>query len=536
METDFVTIVSCDIVGHSTAEEPVQVARVTAINGIVADFLGDEVVWTSGGDGGHVLFWQEAWEEPVLDLVVRLREWSLEARVPLRITCHRGEVRHITGASGGVQPVGAGINDAGALLERMDDGIVATDGFRRAVSRETGIEFHDPQRLLGNDRRLHLVHLMSIGPLRSSWGTSLESDHTALHRAVADGSSWDILYRAKRIWQVSSNDLAVKRCVEQAVEPPKLTFTDRYTGKELLNPFLGQSDRDELTEMLRLGKLVERRRGEFVCRFGDPGDSLFVILRGEVGVFNSEGEGAVEALHTHHPGEIVGELAYALNRERTADLVALTDVALLSFRYEDVRLLSNAPVGSVAARDVASFINYRALQHVSDNAPYLLGAERDGPLSSGEREWDETLASMRSHVELITLSRLLHLSLDDVEAPKAKGIYILAGGALEIGGRQLRGSDFPVLWVNLPRFLVRKSARYAVRSQVVKVLWISARGVDELEPTQRAALHEALTTAATEPERPGSTLNQVGTNTGTVFQIDHLAGDIHVHPKAEPHD
>ncbi|SDH60251.1 Cyclic nucleotide-binding domain-containing protein [Lentzea fradiae] len=531
-----VTIVSCDVVGHSSADETDQVARVEAINAIVDAHLGEDVVWASGGDGGHVLFWQDDWREPALGLVRALRSWSLDASVPLRITCHRGTARRVVGAGGAVQPVGAAINEAGALLDRVDDGITVTDAFRLAVGADAGVEFHDPVRLLGNDGRLHPVHLMSIGPLRSSWGTSLESDHRGLRRAVAHGSSWDILYHAKRIWQASSHDPAVKRCVEEAVEPPKLTFTDRR-GREVLNPFLGQSDRDELVEMLRLGKLVERRRGEFICRYGDAGDSLFVILRGEVGVFNSEGEGAVEALHTHRRGEIVGELAYALARKRTADVVAMTDVALLSFRYDDVHLLSNAPVGSVAARNVASFINYRALQHIADNAPYLLGPDRDGPLSAGRRGWDETLASLRSRVELITLRRLpVQLSIEDVEAPKPKGIYVLARGTLEAGGRLFRGSDFPVLWVNVPRFPTERSTRYAVRSRMVKVLWIGAKGIDELDPDQKKALHEALTATVAEPSRTGSTLNRVETNTGTVVQIDRVLGDLHVHPAPEPHD
>lgn len=537
-ELSLVTIVSCDIVGHSSANGRDQVMRVTAINAIVAETVsaGADVVWASGGDGGHVVFRQEEWERPALDLVIRLRQWSLVARVPLRITCHRGPVSHIVGADGRVQPVGPGINDAATLLAHTGDGIVASEAFRVAVTAD--IEFHDSRRLLGKDGRLHVIHLMSFGASRSSWGTSSGSDYEALERAVANGRSWDVLYHAKRIWQASSDDRTVARCIE-AVEPSKLKFTDQRTGKEELNPFLGQPHVDELVEMLKLGKLVERERGEFVCRYGDSGDSLFVILRGEVGVFNSEGERSAEALHTLHQGEIVGELAYALARDRTADLVALTDIALLSFRYNDVHLLSNAPVGSAAARNVALFINYRALQHVSDNAPYLLGPERDGPLNAGERRWDETLASLRRHTKLITLRRLpVELSVDDVaaEAPKPKGIYILAGGTLEIGGQVLKGPDFPVLWVDLPRFLMERSARFEVRSQLVKVLWIGARGIDELDPAQRAALHRALSVTVAEPSLAGGTRNQVGTNSGVVIQAERIIGDVHVHPKAEPHD
>lgn len=541
MEPDLVTIVSCDIVGHTLADERDQVTRVTAINGIVAETIAScsegDVVWASGGDGGHVVFRQEAWELPAIDLALGLQTWSLHERVPLRITCHRGSVSHISGADGRVQPVGSAINDAGTLLAKVDEGIVTSDAFRRAVSAEARVDFHDPRWLLGNDGRLHSIYLMSAGPSRSCWGALRENDYTALERAVTDGRSWDILYHAKRIWQASSDDRTVERCVE-AVEPSKLKFTDTRTGKEELNPFLGQPHVDELIEMLRLGKLVERARGEFICRYGDSGDSLFVILRGEVGVFHSEGEerpGCAEALHTLRQGEIVGELAYALARDRTADLVALTDVALLSFRYKDVQLLSNAPVGSAAARNVALFINYRALQHVSDNAAYLLGPDRNGPLNAGSRRWEATLTSLRRHTRLITLHRLpVHLTLDAVaaEAPKPKGIYVLAGGTLEADGQLLEGSDFPVLWVDLPRFLVARSAKYAVRSQLVKVLWIGARGIDGLDPAQREALHRTLSDTVAEPSQVQA-FNQVESNRGVVIQAERIVGDVHVHPRPE---
>ncbi|MEV6241771.1 cyclic nucleotide-binding domain-containing protein [Lentzea sp. NPDC051838] len=528
VELVLVTIVSCDIVGHSAADIDVQVARVAAINAIV-DACAD-VVWASGGDGGHVLFQQEEWEQPALDLAFALRAWSLDERVPLRIACHRGPVRTIVGAGGCVQPVGPGINDAGKLLGHWDDGILVSEEFRLATS-SAAVEFHDPRRLLGNDGRLQSIYLMSSGTSRSHWSTAAESDHEGLRRAVSEGRSWDILHLAKRIWQASSDDRLVARCVE-AIEPAKLKFTDTRTGKDELNPFFGLPDLDEPIEMLKLGKLVERRRGEFICRYRDRGDSLFVILRGEIGVFNSEGEGSADALHTLRQGEIVGELAYALARDRTADLVALTDVALLSFRYEDVHLLA----GSAAARSVARFINYRALQHVSDNAPYLLGPDRSGPLNAGERRWDETLASLRGHAELITLRRLpVQLTSDSVaaEAPKPKGIYILAAGTLEAGGKVLKGTDFPVLWVDLPRFLSARSTKYAVRSQVVKVLWIGARGIDGLDPVQREALHRTLSRTVADLAEAGGAYNRVESNQGVVIQADRIIGDVHVHPRTE---
>ena len=81
-------IVSCDIVRHSSAEFEQQISRVAALNAIVAEVIqtcGEETVWASGGDGGHVLFRQAGWHSHAIELIARLRQWSIESQVPLRV-------------------------------------------------------------------------------------------------------------------------------------------------------------------------------------------------------------------------------------------------------------------------------------------------------------------------------------------------------------------------------------------------------------------------------------------------------------------
>lgn len=51
-------IVSCDIVGHSLADMQHQLSQIVDINNIVGQVIAacgeKDVVWASGGDGGHV--------------------------------------------------------------------------------------------------------------------------------------------------------------------------------------------------------------------------------------------------------------------------------------------------------------------------------------------------------------------------------------------------------------------------------------------------------------------------------------------------
>jgi hypothetical protein len=500
-----VAVVSCDIFGHYSSTSRVQVARVAAINEIVASTIelcepGD-VVWLSGGDGGHIVFRQDQWQDAALRLIFQLRQWSDAEGVPLRITGHRGEIAYIRGADGRVQPVGQGINDAGWLLTQSSrEGVVVSDAFRRGIESsavEPPVEFHEPRTVPGRDDVPRLLFLMSTDRVRSSWIDSTQGDRAALKLSVRQDGGWDVLYFAKRIWQVHSADREVAVALE-SVKLHHLRYTDGRSPVDV-NPFFAHLQPDELEEVLRLGQLVERKRGDVICRHGEAGDTMFVILRGQVGVYNSEGEGfdgSPEPKHVHRRGEIVGELAYALSRNRTADLVALSDVALLSFNNADLQSrMSSNQVGATTSRQVSTFVNYRVLQHVGDNAPYLLGPRRTGPLAIGPRGWPQTLSGLRKYCELITVdTRVLDLTLNDLPRSDSqhRGLCILAAGVLQADDVLLDGADFPVLWVDAPNLLPLRPRTYRVQDEPVKVLQIAAEGIDQLAPRQREALRKAL--------------------------------------------
>src|SRR4051794_33608684 len=96
-EPETAYIVACDIVGHSRSPHVLQRERIGAINSIVREALSgtnDEVVWASGGDGGHVLFEGNAAAQAI-KLTRELRQWALDSDVPLRITAHVGDVSAI---------------------------------------------------------------------------------------------------------------------------------------------------------------------------------------------------------------------------------------------------------------------------------------------------------------------------------------------------------------------------------------------------------------------------------------------------------
>lgn len=509
-------IVSCDIVGHSLADMQHQLSQIVGINNIVEQVIAacgeKDVVWASGGDGGHVVFRQAEWSGSAINLITRFRHWSAETQVPLRVTAHVGSVSSVLGADGRVQLVGDGINMAGWILTRGSaEGVVVSEAFRSAVQLARPvqqIEFHDSRILRDKSLTGQRLMLMSIGSDHSHWATPIESGRGELSNALARGAGWDVLYFAKRIFQTNTVDPQASQAVKR-LHSHQLTYrAPGAVAGGVPNPFFQYLEPSSLHEIVQLGELVERRYNEIICRYGDKGDTMFVILRGEVGVYKPEGQRSAGPAFTLQEGDIVGELAFALGRNRTADLIALSnDVALLSFNYDDISArLRTAPPGQVAKERVSQFIVGRALEHICHGAPYLLGSERTGPLAVGWPSWQDTLKSLEYDTLLITADRRkLNVTFSEVKDEPERtrsaghGLYILTTGQLRGGVdgiKKVNSDTFPLLWVDIPDVLVLPKFSFKVEAEPVKILYIGAEGLADLELPKREALYSELRRAA----------------------------------------
>jgi CRP/FNR family cyclic AMP-dependent transcriptional regulator len=95
-------------------------------------------------------------------------------------------------------------------------------------------------------------------------------------------------------------------------------------------------------ERLRLSEVVDSRdlpAGETLFHAGEPGESLFVVRRGEVELFIKDTAGQKIVLTVAGEGEIFGELALLDRGARTATAVALVDTQLLELDRGDLLLL-----------------------------------------------------------------------------------------------------------------------------------------------------------------------------------------------------
>jgi LmbE family N-acetylglucosaminyl deacetylase len=96
-------------------------------------------------------------------------------------------------------------------------------------------------------------------------------------------------------------------------------------------PLLSFLSDEERYEVARLMSERWLDAGSVLCRQGDRGSDLYMVLEGEVQVLKSEGS-ADRTVATVGPGEVVGELAAIADLPRSATLLTGTDVKILVMR------------------------------------------------------------------------------------------------------------------------------------------------------------------------------------------------------------
>jgi SulP family sulfate permease len=125
------------------------------------------------------------------------------------------------------------------------------------------------------------------------------------------------------------------------VDDASLTLAEALAGSGL------ESDELDLLQSM----MVERRvaKGEAVFRYGDPGDSMFVLLRGQVGIFlpaaHTEGDAPLgRRLISFAPGVVFGDMGLLAGAARSADAIAESDALMLELQREPYeRLVAEYP-------------------------------------------------------------------------------------------------------------------------------------------------------------------------------------------------
>jgi len=95
--------------------------------------------------------------------------------------------------------------------------------------------------------------------------------------------------------------------------------------------------------------------GELILKRGDPGDSMFVIYRGNVEVRLPSRDGNTQQVAALKPGDFFGEMALLTGEPRNADVLAASEVETLEIRKGVLQQLldNNAALAEALSRTIA---------------------------------------------------------------------------------------------------------------------------------------------------------------------------------------
>ncbi|MDZ4403288.1 TIR domain-containing protein [Prosthecobacter sp.] len=477
--------VSCDIVSHSS--EPSlqkQTDNVAAINEIVGDIMRvaqpGQVIWASGGDGGHVAFPQEGTTQGALKLILGLRNWSIQAGVRLRITGSCGVAESIKGADERVQLVGLGINLAGRLLPFGDpERVIVTKEFKEWIeaghgASEQGISFHEEHHIQPASMPGQTVFLLSAtGVFQSTWECSLPPSRILLREAVEAGQYFEVVYQSKRLLEIDPQNRLAKNALRELATKGIRHQQEQNLIDDLLR------DAQFGFEIVSASALVERRRGETICEHGDHGTTMFLILKGHVGVFfpkKEPSEAIPSKLLFMGPGDLVGDLAFALHRPRTATLICMEDSALLAFNPDELFVrFGQSEVGVPLEANFRRKLLSKIIENMWRTTNYFPGISESEEMSQlPARPWITLLNNAKE--EDIPWNRGV-IDFKEYE-PEFEGICILASGRLRLSDadHMLEGKDYPILTAHFRGEIVKRLGQCQLLEDV-KLVRISRRGV-----------------------------------------------------------
>lgn len=94
-------------------------------------------------------------------------------------------------------------------------------------------------------------------------------------------------------------------------------------------------EKEDLEALYAAGRLSTYKAGEAVVREGEAGSLMFLIMTGTVRVLTGPGETPVELAQLKR-GAFFGEVSLLTGRPRTATVIAVNDVELISFEKQDM--------------------------------------------------------------------------------------------------------------------------------------------------------------------------------------------------------
>jgi cAMP-dependent protein kinase regulator len=102
-------------------------------------------------------------------------------------------------------------------------------------------------------------------------------------------------------------------------------------------PLFSDLQKEELSRVMEKIQAKQFGLGAVICQEGEPGDSLFIISQGKVGIFRHHGREERIRLNELRAGDFFGEFGFFADARRRATVEALADTTVLEITKQDLQ-------------------------------------------------------------------------------------------------------------------------------------------------------------------------------------------------------
>ncbi len=170
---------------------------------------------------------------------------------------------------------------------------------------------------------------------------------------------------------------------------------------------------DEIRHIDELCEETEFRPGDIIVREGTPGDKFFIVLSGQVEVWQSYNHGSGDLLAIHGPGHLFGEMALVDEEPRSASVVARTAGHMLFLTREQFHdVLTESP--SIALSVTRSL---SAMVRKSNQSYVERLRSRNRQLEEAYRNLQEAQEELLRAERLSNLGKFSSMILHDIRNP-----------------------------------------------------------------------------------------------------------------------
>jgi CRP-like cAMP-binding protein len=185
---------------------------------------------------------------------------------------------------------------------------------------------------------------------------------------------WYALARQGIEIPVATQAIRLTQLPEPVVEPPEAAFERRLASLRRVG-LLSVLRPDQIRRLAQ--ESIERvyACGEPVIRQGDTGDSMFVVIEGQVEVTVTQADAGPVRLAVMSPGDYFGEMSLMTGAPRVATVTALVETRLTEVGKEAFRgILSSQP-------DLVDTLGDALRQRLAGRAEAIADAGRPAPES-----------------------------------------------------------------------------------------------------------------------------------------------------------